>query len=194
MHPPAISIKLKRLKFKIQITLAIEPMHMATISTEETICLMRLPPSRAPQIAPTKWGGSSDLKYPARFALVGAIMLIFGGLPAAAKDPGTEAYMSRVLACEGPDAKMEVYLPQSVVSRTLNHSVIGYYALDLTEANKGKSLEPVRIRLSPDKQTVIVEQYTRGAPPTRIPVAGGTVDFDNRFGTAANCGPFQVTE
>ena len=112
-----------------------------------------------------------DLKYPARFALVGAIMLIFGGLPAAAKDPGTEAYMSRVLACEGPDAKMEVYLPQSVVSRTLNHSVIGYYALDLTEANKGKSLEPVRIRLSPDKQTVIVEQYTRGAPPTRIPTA-----------------------
>ena len=40
MHPPAISIKLKRLKFKIQITLAIEPMHMAIISTEETICLM----------------------------------------------------------------------------------------------------------------------------------------------------------
>ena len=133
-------------------------------------------------------------KYPARFTLAGAIMLIFGGLPAAAKDPGREAYMSRVLACEGPDAKMEVYLPQSVVSRTLNHSVIGYYALDLTEANKGKSLEPVRIRLSPDKQTVIVEQYTRGLPPTRIPVAGGTVDFDNRFGTAAKCGPFQVTE
>jgi hypothetical protein len=139
-----------------------------------------------------------DLKYPARFALVGAIMLIFGGLPAAAKDPGTEAYMSRVLACEGPDAKMEVYLPQSVVfdrdGGPRNKSVIGYYALDLTAANKGKSLEPVRIRLSPDKQTLIVEQYTRGLPPTRIPVAGGTVDFDNRFGTAANCGPFQATE
>ena len=101
-------------------------------------------------------------KYLARFALGGAIMLIFGGLPAAAKDPGREAYMSRVLACEGPDAKMEVYLPQSVVSRTLNHPVIGYYALDLTEANKGKSLEPVRIRLSPDKQTVIVSCIRSG--------------------------------
>jgi hypothetical protein len=133
-------------------------------------------------------------EYPARLALAWAMMLIFGGLPAAAKDPGKEAYMIRVLACEGPDAKMEVYLPQSVVSRTLNNSVIGYYALDLTDANKGKPLEPVRIRLSPDKQTVIVEQYTRGAPPTRIPVAGGTVDFDNRFGTAAKCGAFQVTE
>jgi hypothetical protein len=139
-------------------------------------------------------------KYPACFALLGATMLIFGGLPAAAKDLGKEAYMIRMLACEGPDAKMEVYLPQSVVfdrdggPRTINNSVIGYYALDLTEANKGKPLEPVRIRLSPDKQTVIVEQYTRGLPPTRIPVAGGTVDFDHRFGTAAKCGPFQTTE
>ena len=71
-------------------------------------------------------------KYPARFALVGATMLVFGGLPAAAKDPGREAYMSRVLACEGPDAKMEVYLPdRDGGPRTINKSVIGYYALDL---------------------------------------------------------------
>ena len=27
-----------------------------------------------------------------------------------------------------------------------------------------------------------------------IPVAGGTVDFDKRFGTAAKCGPFQAHE
>jgi hypothetical protein len=137
-------------------------------------------------------------EYPARLALAGVMMLIFGGLPAAAKDPGKEAYMIRMLACEGPGAKMEVYLPQSFDRdggpRTINKPVIGYYALDLTESNKGKPLEPVRIRLSPDKQTVIVEQYTRGLPPTRIPVGGGTVDFDNRFGTAAKCGPFQETE
>jgi hypothetical protein len=136
-------------------------------------------------------------EYPARLAFVAAMMLIFGG-SAAAKDPGKEAYMIRMLACEGPGAKMEVYLPQSFDRdggpRATNKPVIGYYALDLTEANKGKPLEPVRIRLSPDKQTVIVEQYTRGLPPTRIPVAGGTVDFDNRFGTAAKCGPFQATE
>jgi hypothetical protein len=27
-----------------------------------------------------------------------------------------------------------------------------------------------------------------------IPVGGGTVDFDRRFGTGAKCGPFQVQE
>ena len=131
-------------------------------------------------------------KYPARLALVGAMFLIFAGLPAVAKEPGKEAYMIRMLACEGSDAKMEIYLPQSAVSdRTMiKNSVIGYYSLDLSEQNKGKPLEPVRIRLSPDKKTVIVEQYTRGLPPTRIPAAGGTVDFDNRFGTDAKCRPF----
>ena len=45
-------------------------------------------------------------EYPARLALVAAMMLIFGDLPAAAKDPGKEAYMIRMLACEGPGAKM----------------------------------------------------------------------------------------
>jgi len=131
-------------------------------------------------------------KYAARLRLIGAALVIFAALPAAAKDPGTEAYMIRMLACEGSDDKMEIYLPQSAVSdRTMiKNSVIGYYSLDLSEQNKGKPLEPVRIRLSPDKKTVIVEQYTRGLPPTRIPAAGGTVDFDNRFGTDAKCRPF----
>jgi len=140
-------------------------------------------------------------KYPARrLGLVGVMILICAGVPAAAKDPGKKAYMVRMVACEGPDAKMEIYLPQSVVfdrdggTRTINNSVIGYYALDLSASNKGKPLEPVRISLSPDKKTVIVEQYTRGLPPTRIPVVGGTVDFDSRFGTAAKCGPFQAQE
>ena len=108
--------------------------------------------------------------------------------------------LARVLVCEGPDAEMEVYLPRSAVfdrdggTRTINNSVIGYYALDLTASNKGKPLEPVRISLSADKKTVTVKQYTRGLPPTRIPVVGGTVDFDSRFGTAAKCGPFQAQE
>ena len=43
MHSPASSNKLKPPKFKTQITLAIEPMHMATSSTEEMICLMITP-------------------------------------------------------------------------------------------------------------------------------------------------------
>jgi hypothetical protein len=117
--------------------------------------------------------------------------------PAVAKDPGQEAYMIRMLACEGPDAKMEVYIPQSIVfgsvplAQALARPVIGYYALDLSAANKGKPLEPVKVSITADGKTVIVNQYTRGLPLTRIPLAGGTVDFDQRFGTQAKCGAFQ---
>jgi hypothetical protein len=63
----------------------------------------------------------------------------------------------------------------------LAHPVIGYYTLDLSDANKGKSLEPVKVSMTADGKTVIVNQYTRGLPPTRIPVGGSTVDFDHRF-------------
>ena len=117
--------------------------------------------------------------------------------PAFAKDPGQQAYMIRMLACEGSDAKMEVYIPQSIVSgsvplaRALARPVIGYYALDLSAENKGKPLEPVKVSITADGQTVIINQYTRGLPPTRLPLNGGTVDFDKRFGTQAKCGPFQ---
>lgn len=121
--------------------------------------------------------------------------------PAIAKDPGQEAYMYRVLACEGADAKMEVYIPQSIVVggdaallRALARPVIGYYTLDLTEAGKGKGLEPVKVSMTPDGKTVIIDQYTRKLPPTRVPAAGGTVDFDQRFGTDAKCGPFNAHE
>src|SRR5262245_12981301 len=133
-----------------------------------------------------------------RLARLAATILAVLATPAAAKDPGQEAYMARMLACEGPDAKMEVYLPQSIAfgggAKALDRPVIGYYTLDLNDANKGKMLEPVRVSLSADKKTVIVDQYTRKLPPTRIPVGGGTVDFDKRFGTAAKCGPFQGQE
>ena len=48
--------------------------------------------------------------------------------------------------------------------------------------------------MSADGKTVIVNQYTRGLPPTRIPVGGGTVDFDHRFATDAKCGPLQAQD
>jgi hypothetical protein len=125
-------------------------------------------------------------------------LLCLMSLAAAAKEPGQDSYMIRMLACEGPDAKMEVYIPQSIafdrdtLKRALAEPVIGYYTLDLTEANKGKPLEPVKVSISADGKTVTVNQYTRGLPPTRIPVTGGTVDFDQRFGTGVKCGPFQA--
>jgi hypothetical protein len=121
-------------------------------------------------------------------------------LPAAAKDPGQDAYMIRMLSCKGTDATMEVYIPQSIalnapeLARALAQPLIGYYTLDLSEANKGKPLEPVKVSMTADEKTVIVDQYTRKLPATRIPVSGGIVDFDQRFGTGAKCGPFQWQE
>jgi hypothetical protein len=123
--------------------------------------------------------------------------------PAAAKDPGDGSYMIRVVSCEGVDATMEIYLPQSIVFKPgtpmlsnilAMKPAIGWYALDLTGAMKGKPLEPVRLSISPDKKFLIVDQYTRGHPPTRIPVTGGTVDFDQRFGTKAKCGALNWQE
>ena len=108
--------------------------------------------------------------------------------------------MIRMLSCKGTDANMEVYIPQSIalsgpaLARALAQPVIGYYALDLSEVGKGKPLEPVKVSMKADGKTVIVNQYTRKLPPTSIPVGGGTVDFDQRFGTGAKCGPFQVQE
>ena len=52
----------------------------------------------------------------------------------------------------------------------------------------------MRVSISPDKKFLIVNQYTRGLPPTRIPVAGGTVDFDKRFGTEAKCSALNTQE
>jgi hypothetical protein len=129
-----------------------------------------------------------------RIGLVTAVTLL-SAAPAAAKPPGEPDWMMRMLACEGPNAKMEVYLPHSIVfarhGMRAGQTVVGYYALDLTDANKGKPLEPVRVTLSADKKIVIVYQYMRRLPPTRIPVEGGTVDFDKRFANEAKCGPFQ---
>jgi len=62
-----------------------------------------------------------------------ALSLTFS-LTAAAKDPSDEGYMIRMLVCEGESAKMELYLPQSIVfgktplAEALAHPTIGYYA------------------------------------------------------------------
>ena len=37
---------------------------------------------------------------------------------------------------------------------------------------------------------MVVDQYTRKLPPTRVPVAGGKVSFDKRFAEDMVCGPF----
>jgi hypothetical protein len=127
-----------------------------------------------------------------------ALIIVFYALivPAAANDPNRDTYMIRVMKCVGSSASMELYLPQSLVLKgdaaiLSMPPTIGWFALDLTLASKGKPLEPVRISMSPDRKTLIVDQYTRGLPPTRVPMMGGTVDFDQRFGTKAKCSAFE---
>jgi hypothetical protein len=95
--------------------------------------------------------------------------------------------MRRVLSCVGPDAKIEVYVPQNA---KLDKQVVGAYSLDLTDAGKGKTLEPVHVQYSSDRKFVIIDQYTRKLPATIVAIAGATVNFDQRFAASAKCGPF----
>ncbi len=121
-----------------------------------------------------------------------ALALVVLATSASAKEPGETDYMMRV---------MEIYLPQSLIFKAPGETdnilsmppTIGWYALDLTGALKGKPLEPVRVSISPDKKYLIVDQYTRGLT-TRVPVTGGTVDFDRRFGRNAKCGALNIRE
>jgi hypothetical protein len=126
--------------------------------------------------------------------LFGTIFLALTA-PAIARDLNRIEYLTRVMKCAGVDATMEIYLPQSIVtggstSLLSLRPTIGWFALDLSTALKGKSLEPVRISMSSDKTVLIVDQYTRKLPATRVPLAGGIVDFDQRFGTNAKCEAF----
>ena len=106
-----------------------------------------------------------------------------------------EAY-NRVFLCDGDGVKMEIYIPESV-SRDFalkdGRPVLAWYALDLSDPdlNKGKSLEAVLVRYAEDKRALILYQFSRGLPLTVIPMGGGVVNFDNRFGSDAKCGPFE---
>jgi hypothetical protein len=123
--------------------------------------------------------------------LFGVILLALTA-PATARDHSRNAYLTRVMKCVGVDATMELYLPQSILaggsaSLLSLRPTIGWFGLDLSSTLKGKSLEPVRVSVSSDKKALIVNQYTRKLHATRIPLAGGIVDFDQRFGTNASC-------
>lgn len=131
----------------------------------------------------------------AAFAIVASLSA--APIPSIAGGVFLDVPMTRVFACKGSDARMEIYVPQSLVLKRniekagLGGTVNGLYALDLTDAQKGKVIEPVRLRSSKDNKAIVMEQFTRkGLKPATIPIAGGTLDFDQRFGTKAQCDPF----
>jgi hypothetical protein len=120
--------------------------------------------------------------------------LLIGSLPLPAS--AQDGAMTLVLRCKNENAQVEVYAPQSIVTgRTLanidlTRPVSGFYALDLTQADKGKSLEPARISLAANKKSVVIEQLNRKLPSATVPVAGGKVSFDRRFAENMTCEPF----
>lgn len=127
-----------------------------------------------------------------------ALLSLSAASPSIAGGVFLDVPMTRIFACGGPDAKMEIYMPQSLLLKRniekqgLGGTVNGLYALDLSEAQKGKVVEPVRLRSTKDNKSIVIEQFTRkGLKPATIPMTGGTLDFDQRFGTAAKCGPFR---
>jgi hypothetical protein len=127
--------------------------------------------------------------------LLAAASAILPASASATSRPDDKPWFTRMLVCNAEGVPIELYVPDDVVfsddGMKAGQTVGGYYTLDLSDINKGKALEPVRITMSADKTFVTVNQYTRGLPPTRIPVGGGAVDFDQRFARNAKCGPFQ---
>jgi hypothetical protein len=106
--------------------------------------------------------------------------------------------MTRIFVCQGADATMEIFVPQSLLAKRnvekqgLGGTVNGLYAVDLSGAQKGKVIEPVRLRSTKDNTAIVMTQFTRkGLKPAAIPMAGGTLDADQRSGSKAKCEPFR---
>lgn len=118
--------------------------------------------------------------------------------PAAAIDDSGHFTLQIVCLGQGSDVRMEVYVPQSSaygkeLPTDAKKAVVGYYALDLEKLGKGKPLEPVKLWKDEKAKAVVVDQFTRGHPPTRVPIDGGVVDFDKRFAEGARCKPYGMT-
>jgi hypothetical protein len=138
------------------------------------------------------------IRKPNAAAIMVSIAALTAASPSFAGGLFLDVPMTRIFACKGPDARMEIYIPQSLVLKRniekagLGGTVNGLYALDLTDAQKGKVIEPVRLRSTKDNRAIVMEQFNRkGLKPATIPIAGGTLDFDQRFATKAQCEPFR---
>src|SRR6476660_707865 len=116
---------------------------------------------------------------------------------APAPSSAQDGAFARVLQCKNEDARVELYIPSDIAHagndwKALEKTTAGYYALDLSDAGKGKPLEPVRITLTKDRRGLIVDKYTRGLPPSTVPLKGGKVSFDKRFAENLACKPVEA--
>lgn len=146
----------------------------------------------------TNFGGAVLVNRSCIFSAALSALLGVCATPAAAIDDS--GHFTLQIVCLGPssDVRMEVYVPQSSaydkdLPTDAKKPVIGYYALDLEKYGKGKPLEPVKLWKDEKAKAVVVDQFTRGLPPTRVPIDGGVVDFDKRFAEGARCKPYANT-
>jgi hypothetical protein len=116
--------------------------------------------------------------------------------PLMAETVSLETPMTRIFACRGAGTTMEVYIPQDIaVDRNvetdgLEKPLTGVYLVDMTKAERGKLLIPVKVSSTADKKAITVDQDLSGVKPATIPIKGGKVDFDKRFGAGATCGAY----
>ncbi|MGC2775100.1 MAG: hypothetical protein WA418_05605 [Bradyrhizobium sp.] len=126
-------------------------------------------------------------------AIVSAALM---ATPAMAESVSVETPMTRIFACRSADGPMEVYIPQDIaVDRNvqadgLEKPVTGLFIQDMTKAERGKLVVPVRVSSTADRKAILVDQDLAGGKPTIIPIGGGKVDFSLRFGRGANCGAY----
>ena len=136
-----------------------------------------------------------------KLAGLAATALALGTVQASA----AEVAMRRVFSCVGPDAKMEIYIPESLLSglgvqnAKLDKQATGAYSLDLTDAGKGKMLNPSTCNIpttrsrwsSPSTRAGCRRRRLRSAAPPSISisVSGRRRSADrsirNEFGSSA---------
>jgi hypothetical protein len=118
-------------------------------------------------------------------------------LPAAAGGVFLDVPMTRVFACQGADAAVEIYVPQSVLQKRnvetmgLGRTVNGLSIVQSAGAQKQKVIEPVRLRSTRDNAITVERFLHKGMKPIAIPMAGGRLDFDQRAGSKVTCEPFR---
>jgi hypothetical protein len=96
--------------------------------------------------------------------------------------------MVPIFDCASPSgAKMQIYGPRDLNPKS--DAVLGYYALDLSQAGKNHGFKPVRLSFTKDWKSISVERFSRNADPVEIPISGGVVQFDRKWGEDTVCHP-----
>lgn len=94
--------------------------------------------------------------------------------------------MTAIFDCESPSgAKIRIYGPTSLDQKS--EAMLGYFTMDLSEALKGHPLEPIRLSVV-NGTTILFERFHRKLFH-EVPVSGGMVDFDRKWGEASWCTP-----